>query len=168
MREQPTALDSMRRYVKFAELARQYPEAKLMFSGGSGLLNPRAKMKDSEVARRILSSIGVPTDKIVFETASRNTFENASFSAQLAHPEKTQNWLLLTSAFHMPRAVGCFRQAGWNVFAVPAGYYTTGKFGRFSAFEFAQQMFFLNLALHEYAGLVSYWVMGRIDSLWPE
>ena len=125
-------------------------------------------MKDFEVARQILTQLGVPTDLMIFETKSRNTYENAIFSAQLAHPEKTQNWLLVTSAYHMPRSIGCFRKAGWNVSAAPAGYFTTGSFRKISAFDSAQQIYFLTLALHEYAGLISYWMLGRIDVLWPE
>ena len=164
----PTALDSMRRYVTFAEMARRYPDAKLVFSGGSGLLHPRAPMEDSEVARRIMTAIGVPMDRVIFEKTSRNTYENAVFSADIARPEAAQKWLLVTSAWHMPRAIGCFRKAGWNIDPAPTGYFTTGKYQLHPLFQFEEQLHMLTLAEHEYVGLVAYWLMGRTSALWPE
>jgi uncharacterized SAM-binding protein YcdF (DUF218 family) len=166
-RGQPTALDSMRRYVRFSTLAKQYPHAKLVFAGGSGLLNPTAHMKDSEVAEQALASIGTPTEKMIFERESKNTVENAIFAAQLVKPQPSENWLLVTSAFHMPRAMGCFRKAGWNVYAAPTGYYTDGAYGYTLSLRFDEQLRHLALAVHEYIGLVSYWLMGRIDTVWP-
>ncbi|MDR3423560.1 MAG: YdcF family protein [Alphaproteobacteria bacterium] len=166
-RAQPTALDSMRRYVVFADLARRYPDAKLVFSGGSVFPRAHAKMIDSDVALDIMASIGVPTGRMTVEKNSRNTYENAIFSAALAHPEPQQKWLLVTAAWHMPRAMGCFRRAGWNVSPAPAGYDTTGRYRLHPLFRFAEQMRNLTLAVHEYIGLVAYWLMGRTNALWP-
>jgi uncharacterized SAM-binding protein YcdF (DUF218 family) len=167
-RGQPVALDSMRRYVRFADMALRYPDAKLVFSGGPGRLVSHSFILDSEVAEQILGDIGVPTDRMTFESKSRNTYENAVFSADIVKPEASQNWLLVTSAFHMPRAMGCFRKAGWNVYAAPTGYFTTGKYRGYTSFNLEEQMLYLSLATHEYAGLVSYWLMGRTNALWPE
>ena len=166
-RGQPVALDSMRRYVMFLDMARRYPNAKLVFSGGSSLLNPIAATLDSDVAQKIMADIGVPTDRVIFERKSRNTYENAVYSANILHPEGSQNWLLVTSAWHMPRAIGCFRKAGWNVFAVPTGYFTTGEYRMYPAFRFAEQMQLLTLAFHEYVGLIFYRLSGRTTALWP-
>jgi uncharacterized SAM-binding protein YcdF (DUF218 family) len=105
---------------------------------------------------------------MTFESKSRNTYENAVFSADIVKPEASQNWLLVTSAFHLPRAMGCFRKAGWNVYAAPTGYFTTGKYRGYTSFNLEEQMLYLSLATHEYAGLVSYWLMGRTNALWPE
>ncbi len=166
-RGKPTALDSLRRYIEVGKLAHRYPEAKLVFAGGPEILAPSIDHKDAEIARDIMTLIGVPTERMIFETASRNTYENALFSAKIVRPEKTQNWLLVTSAFHMPRAMGCFKKTGWNVFPAPAGYYTSGEYMTEGFFDFTRQAFYLNLAAREYAGLLSYRILGRIDTLWP-
>ncbi|MFA4994731.1 MAG: YdcF family protein [Bdellovibrionales bacterium] len=166
-RGQPVALDAMRRFVWFKTMTAQYPNARLVYSGGSGLLRPNEHLTEVDVARDIMTRIGVPTNRVLFEKTSRNTRENALFSADLAHPKKSENWLLVTSAFHMPRAMGCFRQAGWNVYAAPTGYFTTGKYSLLPVFRFEEQLRFLTLAAHEYVGLVSYRLMGRTNALWP-
>jgi hypothetical protein len=167
-RGQPIVLDSARRYIKFAALAREYPNAKLVFSGGSGLLKPEATLKDAEVARQSLESIGVPVDKMIFEDESRNTHENAEFSAKKLQPTPQQNWLLVTSAFHMPRAIGCFKKAGFNVYPATVGYMTDGHYDLRLSFDMSFKMYKLFYAVHEYYGLVAYWLMGYIDWPWPK
>jgi len=167
-RGKSTAFDSLRRYIEFKNMIRFYPEAKLVFSGGSPLLRPNEHVLDSDVARNIMTQIGVPVERVVFEKKSRNTYENAVFSAGLVNPKPSENWLLVTSAWHLPRAMLCFRKAGWNVYPVPAGYFTTGALTWNSAFDFSKQMLLFSMALHEYIGLVSYRLMGRTDALWPE
>jgi len=168
IRGQPTAYESMSRYVRFADMAQRYPQARLIFSGGSGLLHPRGHMKDDEVAADSLNSIGMPADKVYFENTSKNTYENAIYTASLIQPKPEQNWLLVTSAWHMPRAISCFRKAGWNVYASPAGYQTTGFYQSHPNFEFTRQLRLLSVAVHEYVGLISYYLMERIDAPWPE
>ena len=166
-RGMPTALDSMRRYVTFADLARRYPDAKLIFSGGSPFPNPQEGVIDSDIARAVLADIGVPVDRMTVEKESRNTYENAVFTASMVHPEPSQKWLLVTSAWHMPRALGCFRQAGWTIYPAPTGYFTTGRYRLRFLFRFDEQMHMLTMAAHEYVGLVAYRLMGRTDALWP-
>jgi len=167
-RSYPVALDSMRRYATFGDMAKRYPDAKLVYSGGSGLLNPDKTLREAEVASLIMAQIGIPVDHVMFEKESRNTFENAVYSMGIVKPEKTENWLLVTSAWHMPRAVGCFRKAGWNIYPVPTGYFTAGDY-RFSfLFRFDEQIRALSYAMREYIGLAAYWLMGRTNALWPE
>ena len=167
-RNLPTALDSIRRYVMLAAMARRYPDAKLVFSGGSPFPYSLGGMMDSDIARSVMTDIGVPTDRMLIEKESRNTYENAVFSAALVHPSPSQKWLLVTSAWHMPRAIGCFRKAGWNISAAPTGYFTTGTYPVYASFRFAEQMEYLTTATHEYIGLAAYWIMGRTSALWPE
>jgi uncharacterized SAM-binding protein YcdF (DUF218 family) len=163
----PTALDSLRRYVTFMDLARRYPDAKLVFSGGPVFARPDARIVDADVARAILIDIGVSPERMMFEKTSRNTWENAVFSAGMVRPDPAQKWLLVTSPWHMPRALGCFRKAGWAIYPAPAGYWTTGRYRLRFLFRFDDEMHMLTLAAHEYVGLVAYWLMGRTDVLWP-
>ncbi len=167
-RSYPVALDSMRRFATFGDMAKRYPDAKLVYAGGSGLLNPDKTLLEADVASLIMAQMGIPVERVIFEKESRNTFENAVFSAALVKPETNENWLLVTSAWHMPRAMGCFRQAGWNIYPVPTGYFTTGDY-RFSfLFRFDEQIRALSYAKREYIGLIAYWLMGRTDALWPQ
>lgn len=166
-RHMPTALDSMRRYAGFVELAKFHPNAKLLFSGRSPFAPADSLINDTDIARQILLVMGAPVDRMAFEQEARNTYENAVFSANLMHPEANERWLLVTSASHMPRAMGCFRKAGWNVTPAPTGYFTTGHLSFAPVFRFDEQMRLLTMAMHEYMGLVVYRIMGRTDALWP-
>jgi len=163
----PTALQSMQRYEMVLDLSRRYPDAKLVFSGGAAHPRPNLRVLDSDVAREIMSDIGVPTDRMVFEKTSRNTYENAVLTADIVRPNPQQKWLLVTNAWHMPRAIGCFRKAGWTVFAAPTGYLTPGQYRLHFNFMFDEQMHFLTLAAHEYIGLIAYRLMERTSALWP-
>jgi uncharacterized SAM-binding protein YcdF (DUF218 family) len=167
-RGQPVAYSSMRRYVEFAALAREYPQAKLIFTGGSGLMQPESKIKDADIAKETLASIGVPVDRMTFEDASRNTHENAVKTAELIHPTAQQKYLLVTSAWHMPRSMACFRKAGWNVYPAPTDYMTGGGMSSRLQFNLAEHLVKIDLAVHEYYGLLAYRAMGYIDTLWPK
>lgn len=163
----PIFLDSGRRFIGFATLARQYPNAKLVYSGGTSLIVPEANTSDADVAKQVLAGLGVPVDKMVFEGLSRNTRENATMSADLVHPQPEQTWLLVTSAFHMPRALLTFRKAGWNVVPAPTGYLTSGDFSTRLQFNLGEHLMEMAWAGHEYFGLLAYRLMGYTDSLWP-
>ncbi len=166
-RGQPAAHFSADDYIVFASLARRYPQAKLLYTGGSGLIAPNPDLSNAEVARKALGGLGVPVEHMVFEDTSRNTYENAVKSAALVNPTKQQKWLLVTSAQHMPRTVLCFRKAGWNVVPFPASYITSGEFNTRLQFALAAHLFEMELAVHEYLGLVGYKLMGYTDELWP-
>ena len=165
-RNVPTALDSMRRFMTFMDLAKHYPNARLVYSGGEPF--EHTGMQGAEVASAVLADLGVPDGGLIVEDKSRNTYENAVYSANIVAPTPDQKWLLVTSAWHMPRAIGCFRKAGWNIDPAPTGYFTDGEFHLFNMPSFTDQMHQLTLAVHEYVGLLSYRLMGRIDSLWPK
>ncbi|MDD3029706.1 MAG: YdcF family protein [Alphaproteobacteria bacterium] len=166
-RQQPIALDSVRRYVMFARLAKQYPSAKLVFSGGSGKLFAKKGISESSVARDFFSDLGLDPSRIAFEKESRNTYENAMFSAKQIKPKASETWLLVTSAWHMPRAMACFRKADWPVSAAPTGFFTSGDYSLLPDVNFLKQLHHLTMALHEYVGLVAYWLMGRTSTVWP-
>src|SRR5690349_967770 len=103
--------DAGDRIVQAAVLARRHPEARLVLSGGEGTMLAYGE-QEAEYARALLVELGVPAERIVLEDRSRNTYENAVFARQVAKPRPGETWLLVTSAMHMPRSVGCFRHAG--------------------------------------------------------
>lgn len=158
----PALNDLAERMTAFAGLALRHPQARLVFSGGSGaLLAP--EMTEAPVARALFAELGLDTGRILFEGASRDTWENAVLSQVLARPQPGERWLLVTSAFHMPRAIGAFRKAGWAVTAYPVDY----RVGRGFALDWGLPGRDAALALHEWLGLLAYRLMGRSDALWP-
>lgn len=150
-------------------LARHYPEARLIYSGGAG--NPfDQSLKEADYATDFYRDIGFGTDRIIFERQSRNTRENATLGKEAMAPKPGETWLLITSAWHMPRAVGCFRAAGWPVIAYPTDYLTTGiekPWWRELHFSPARGFNGLSLVLHEGVGLISYRLMGWTNELYP-
>jgi uncharacterized SAM-binding protein YcdF (DUF218 family) len=155
------------RFAEFIRLAARYPDARLVFTGGSGSLkNP--DIKEAEFAAPLLKSWGLDIGRVTFEADSRNTFENAIFSKALIKPKPDDRWILITSAFHMPRAMGVFRSAGWNVLPAPVEYVTTGDERLFAPqFQFRAGINAFSQAVHEWLGLSFYWLTGRTKSLIP-
>ena len=135
--------------------------------GGSGLLIGAASTAAVE-ARQLLIDLGTDPARIVTEERSRNTRENARFTAALMKPTPDQTWLLMTSAFHMPRSMGLFRKAGFLVSAYPTDYFSTG-----GVYDFpfnrgpATGLRIFDIAVHEWIGLVVYHATGMIDDVFP-
>jgi uncharacterized SAM-binding protein YcdF (DUF218 family) len=104
---------------------------------------------------------------VIFEDRSRNTYENAVLSKALAGPAEGERWLLVTSAAHMPRSVGVFRQAGWPVIAYPVDFRTSDEIGFLQMPDAAQRWAELDQAIKSWVGLVAYWLTGRTSALFP-
>ncbi|TCO74196.1 YdcF family protein [Rhodovulum euryhalinum] len=161
----PSLNEGGERFFAALELARLYPDAPVMFTGGSGRLK-RADLPEAEVARRVLTSAGLDPARLILEGASRNTAENARLGRALA-PARAGRWLLVTSAFHMPRAVETFCAAGWTgLVPYPVDFRSHPGLGlRWAPAESIQTF---NLALHEYLGLAVYRATGRAVRPLPE
>jgi uncharacterized SAM-binding protein YcdF (DUF218 family) len=140
-------------------LARQYPEARIIVSGGTESLS--AAPSEAAVIKKYFVSFGIAADRISIEERSLTTAENARFSAQLIHPEPHSRWLLVTSAYHIPRAMGAFRKAGFNVIAYPAGWRTRGWQDLWRpAATATENLRRLDVAVHEWIGLLAYRLAG--------
>lgn len=154
------------RMTATAILAARHPEAKvLVTSGQSALLQKEAL--EGPFMRQFLVDLGVPEDRILVESQSRNTAENAINARMVAHPAPDERWLLVTSAFHMPRAVGCFRRLGWDVTPYPADYLTKGQGGLALDFNLLRGLDHLHLGLKEWIALVAYRLLDHTDTLFP-
>lgn len=139
-------------------LLQRQTQLKLLFTGGEGELFAQA-LTEADRARIFYASMGVPTERLLFESASRTTYENAVLSGALPEVDKTRPWLLLTSAWHMPRALATFEKAGWNVTPYPVDF-RTGDDTPWSQYSLAQGAAKWHLALHEIAGLLAYRLAG--------
>lgn len=150
-----------------AELAHRYPNARIIFTGGNGTSDPTTPL-EAPLAVRELEALGVPHDRITAEEQSRNTIENAVFSRLLADPKPGQRWILVTSASHMPRAIGVFRAAGFDVEAYPVNWHTRGRRDAAELFEsFVGGLAMTDYAAHEWIGLAVYRLTGRTSELFP-
>ena len=148
------------------ELARRYAGARIVFSGGNGL--PLTELPgEADLAERAYREVGLEGPRMVFEARSRNTRENAVFSLDLVRPRAGENWLLVTSAAHMPRAVGSFRAVGWQVIPYPVDYTTGGVTDPVVDFSFMRQFSRLDQALREWLGLAYYYAQGWTTALFP-
>jgi uncharacterized SAM-binding protein YcdF (DUF218 family) len=152
------------RMTQAVALARRYPSARLIFPGGSANLLT-VGMSEADVARRFFDEAGIPPERVSYEGQSRNTYENATFMRALYPPRDGERWLLVTSASHMPRAMGIFRLAGFPVFAFPAHYLLAPgalPFGTVSG-----GLHITEVAAREWTGLVAYRLKGYTDVLFP-
>lgn len=155
------------RVVVLAELANRYPLSRIIVSGGPAR-SPGGVRLGAPVVASLLEEFGIDRDRIVLEPESRNTWQNATFTKQVVDPEPGQRWIVVTSAWHMPRAIGAFRAAGWTgLEAWPVDYRTAGPPRLVLSAASAQGLQTTNLAVREWLALFGYWLAGRSDALFP-
>jgi uncharacterized SAM-binding protein YcdF (DUF218 family) len=159
------------RLVEAAMLARRFPEAKIAFSGGNaGFLYKTGT--EAAGAESLLTALGVSDDRLILEDESRDTYENAQFLKEKLTRDGElgpgKRWLLITSAYHMPRAIGAFRQAGFEVEAWPVDYRTRSRDDLARPFDkVSEGLRRVDVASREWVGLLAYWLTGRSDALFP-
>ncbi len=146
------------RFIQFIELAKENPSLQLVFTGTPF---------EVETARERFRALGLDPNRIIFEGGSKDTRENAAKTAALLSPIPEEKWILITSAYHMPRSVALFRKAGFKVIPFPLDYHAPGKY---------EPWFFLGLTLNleawqassrEWLGMVINYLMGRSDEILP-
>ncbi len=155
------------RIIAAAALARRYPNARVLFSGGSANLISN-DAREADFAGSIFESLGIDKSRLIMERQSRNTKENADFSKALVAPKEGERWLLVTSAFHMPRSVGLFRKAGFAVEPYPVDWRVGGRDDLMTPSHVTVEgLGRTDLAIREWIGLIAYRLTGRIDELLP-
>jgi uncharacterized SAM-binding protein YcdF (DUF218 family) len=155
------------RLTALAMLARRYPQARVVFSGGSGFWTDAPASEGALVARH-LGDLGLAADRVIIEDRSRNTWENAVFSQRLIGQKPGETWLLVTSAWHMPRAVGIFRQVGWPVIPYPVDHRTDGWPDLTRGFSSVSEgLRRTDIAAREWVGLIVYRLTGRSTAVLP-
>ncbi len=163
---EPIVGEDAGRVLAIAKLAREYPKARIVYSGGDGTLLGKGGA-EADYLQPLLATLGVDATRIILEPRSRNTAENAAFSKDLVKPQPSERWLLVTSAQHMPRAVGSFRQAGFAVEAYPVAFHTDVAYRFGVSFGISGNLARLDSAANEWLGLLAYWLTGRTSALWP-
>ncbi|HET6390039.1 YdcF family protein [Hyphomicrobium sp.] len=158
--------ESAERLTETLRLARALPDAKVIFTGGSGSLLGGEGM-GAQIGQFFIEA-GLDPSRIVIENKSRTTYENAVFTKALVNPKSDDTWVLVTSAYHMPRSVGVFRKAGYNVVPYPVDFRTRGRRDAIRPFDsISAGLQRTDLAVKEWLGLLAYWVTGRSAPLFP-
>ena len=164
--DEPSLTGDGARVVAIGRLARAYPNARVIYSSGDASLLANSR-PEADLVPPLLDAMSVPRERVTLEARSRNTQENAIFSKELAQPKPGERWLVVTSAFHMPRAMGCFRRIGFEVEAYPVGWRTPPKVSLLPRGVFGAGLAMTDFAAHEWIGLVAYWLTGRTSELLP-
>jgi uncharacterized SAM-binding protein YcdF (DUF218 family) len=170
-RHAPALNEAAERIVEAAILARRFPEAKIAFTGGdAGILYTSGS--EAEGAEALLTALGIAKDRLILEAAARDTYENAVFLKEELTKQGDvgpgKRWILITSAHHMPRSIGAFRKAGFEVEPRPVDYRTRGKADLMRPFDkVSEGLRRVDVAAREWVGLVAYWLTGRSDMLFP-
>jgi len=160
--------EAAERLTEVAALARRFPKARIVFTSGS-IEVLSAPTIGADAGGLVLEDLGISgRDRLILERRSRNTWQNAVYTKELVSPKPGERWLLVTSAAHMPRAMGVFRRAGFPVEPWPVDYRTAGPWDLVRLFDApAEGLKRLDQVTREWVGLVAYWLTGRSDALLP-
>lgn len=159
--------ESAERLTEAARLAHAEPRLKVVFTGGVGSLFAGVDSAANSVAA-FLDEIGIDPGRIILESRSRNTYENARLTIPLLASKPGERWLLVTSAYHMPRSMGIFRQAGLDVIAHPVDFRTSGPGDATAWFaSISDGLRRVDMAVKEWIGLVAYRMAGYTNALFP-
>lgn len=135
------------------------PALRLLFTGGEGELFAD-DLSEATRAKIFFDSMGIAPERVIYESQSHTTYENAILSKTVPGIDPGQPWLLLTSAFHMPRAMATFAKAGWNATPYPVDY-RVGLQTPWSQYSLERGARKWHIALHELVGLLAYRLAGR-------
>lgn len=155
------------RIIAAVELARRYPNCRIVFSGGNADFT-QGRFREADAAAKFFEAMGLDRDRIILERESRNTSENAIFTKRLIAPKNGERWLLVTSAMHMPRAIGVFRENGFSLEAYPVDYRSKGWADLWQApTSLLNRIGEADRAIHEWIGLIIYRITGRSAEMFP-
>lgn len=153
---------SAERLIESILLINKFPNAKVVFAGGSGYIFNQ-NLDHASVAKKLFENIGLKNKKIIYENKSRNTYENILFSKKLIKPKRNETWVLITSAFHLKRSLGIAKKLDWNFIPLATDYRKSKNFSWNLSFNFFNNMAEFQNASHEWIGIFSYYIMGRSE-----
>ena len=164
--QQPEVNEYAERYFAFIELIKKYPDATHVYTGGIGSLNQN-QPSASDVAKQLLKSQGIDIGQIMFESDSRNTYENGILTQKMVQPGPEENWILITSASHMPRSIGVFNKIGWKIIPFPVDHRVNPEHLFTLHINPAENLKELRSALYEWVGLTAYYLTGKTTPFLP-
>ena len=157
------------RYLTLLRLARQFPQARIVYSGGPRRAVGKGPLEtQAAVGERILYYVGIDAHRVTFDERSSDTCTSGRNALAAARPRKGEVWMLVTSALHMPRSVACFRAGGWpDILPHPADYASVAGGWNLGSVQIAANLELLDAAAHEWLGLLFYRVTDRTGELLP-
>lgn len=157
------------RITEAVALARRYPQARLVFTGGSNAVFSRDGLDEAEAAKKLFIELGIAAERITIERESRNTWENAVFTKRIVNPKPGERWVMITSAWHMPRSVGIFRVAGFDVVPYPVDFETrdNDRERYMPILPVSRGLDLVDRMSREWMGLLAYRLAGRTDAVLP-
>ncbi|WNJ98632.1 YdcF family protein [Thalassospiraceae bacterium LMO-JJ14] len=158
---------AVERITVSAALAQTHPNARLIYSGGAATLTNR-DIREADYVAGLYEALGVPKSRLELEREARNTWENAKFTMEMAAPKTGETWILVTSAFHIPRSVGAFRRVGWEMIPYPVDFNADPDISFPSPMDFTSGLGRMSLAGHEWLGLIGYWLTGKNSAAFPK
>jgi uncharacterized SAM-binding protein YcdF (DUF218 family) len=159
-RQAPQANEGVNRLVAAMALARNYPQARIVFTGGSAVLIG-AENAETVTARYVFTELGLEPRRLVLEPRARNTYENILFAKELVKPKPGEIWLLDTAAIHMPRAMAVARRLGWPMIAWPSDFISVPAGRGVDLFDVAGNLGLSDYAAHEWIGILAYRLSGK-------
>jgi uncharacterized SAM-binding protein YcdF (DUF218 family) len=163
VRKLPTLNSEAERMTEFIRLAKLYPQAKLVFAGGAGSLDPQPAMSEADVARMFFVQQGLDPKRVIFESRSQTTYENVLFAKAKVHPRPSETWILISSAQDVPRCIAVFRKLQWKVIPKSVAYKSNSENGG----HLGSNLKSLDRSMHEWIGLLFYRLTGKSDELFP-
>ena len=154
------------RLSSFIKLAQKYPDARLLFTGGNSDTDS-SKPTEAEIAKNYFLEAGISSQRLLIEDKARNTFENAMYSRELAGPQANETWIMITTAYHMPRAIGAFCRQNWRVIAYPVDHQTLPSRLYQPGYSLIWHANHLVMASHEWIGLLYYYLTDKTHQLVP-
>ncbi len=151
----------------FLILLHRYPHAKAVFTGGNASIANKHQ-SEAYYAEQLFLDMGIAKDRIIFENNARNTYENIIFTKKLLQPKPNENWIIISTAFHLPRTIGIFCQNNWSVIPYPADFHTNPNQLLSPSLNLSAGFKTLNYAVHEWLGLIAYYVAGKTPQLLPK
>ncbi len=155
---------SAERLVESVKLIKKYKNAKIIFSGGSGSIN-EPQLDHAKVAKKFFSQMGIDSNLIIFENKSRNTYENILFSKKIVAPKKNEKWIVVTSAFHMNRAIFIAEKYNWELTPYAVDFTQSKKLFLRPNLNLLGNINTLQHGSHEWIGLIAYYLMGRTSRI---
>ncbi len=155
--------ESSDRFIHAYRLLKEGKVDKLLLSGGSGSI--LRDDREAELMRLFLLKIGEDRRHFIFETESKNTYENAVNSALALRKNKPNGkYLLITSGYHMPRSVKCFDKVGVSVTPYSVDHYVgeTRWDPEYLLVPNPNALHRWNILIHEWLGVIVYKLAGYI------
>ena len=155
--------ESAERLTEALKIIRLHKPKKIIFTGGSSKKN--FKSSHAYVVKKFFSEMGIDVSQIIFEFKSRNTYENIVFSKKIVNPKNTENWIVISSSFHMRRVINISDQLDWKLIPYPVDFRVGKSFSLMPNINFLKNINSFNLGSHEIIGLISYYFLGRSKKL---